>query len=124
MTRAAIIVSGSRDWDDPTVILDRISRYNPGTLVFHGDCRGADMLAKSAAVECGLTPIPVPYFGWLGKEGGPARNRAMVEMLLALEGDGYDIAVEAFPLPQSRGTRQLIAYARERGLPVQVTEGS
>ncbi len=118
---SAIIVAGSRRWTNVAKIRERIWKYPPFTIVLHGDSEGADTIAGQIA---GPNAIAVPFFGWMGARGGPERNKAMLLMLLTWKKRGHDIAVEAFPMPDSKGTRHMIQIAREAGVPVHVTEGA
>ncbi len=113
-----VIVTGSRDWTDEAAIRFRLDRYPRGTIVLHGGQRGADQIADRVARETNLQPVRHPYFSDLGKAGGPARNALLVALGVAYQAHGYDVVVEAFPLPDSRGTWSCVRQAKAAQLPV------
>jgi YspA, cpYpsA-related SLOG family len=127
--RQAVLVSGYRKWTDAAAIEDRLSRYKKGTLLIHGAATGADSLAQSIGKNLGFVNIPVPYFQWLGKAGGPARNEVMLMMLKQCRLYGYKVYVEAFLHPKSKGTRHMIGLVETYNSPgivhikLHVTEG-
>jgi len=115
-----VIVTGSRDWTDEGAILGRLGEYQRGTIVLHGAALGADQLADRIAREMNMQPVRHPYFSDLGKSGGPARNAFLVALGMAYQAHGYDVIVEAFPLPQSRGTWDCVRQAERALLRVNV----
>ncbi len=119
-----VIVTGSRGWTDSEPIIARLKRYPAGTILIHGDARGADTIAANAGRVLCFQVIAHPYFGDIGKAGGPLRNGLMVSLGCCYVEFGYDVFVEAFPLPRSSGTRDLIRQARRALLTVTVTEGA
>jgi hypothetical protein len=132
--KTCILVTGSRNWSNRAAIRARLEKYwlfvamydaaalfmNRETIVIHGDAAGADKLADEVANDLGLTVVPVPYFGWLGESGGPARNRCMLQMGLAYKSRGYELVCEAFPLPGGRGTQHMIGICRGAGVEAHV----
>ncbi len=147
--RTAVLVTGSREWEDYAPIKERLDLYPPGTILIHGDCgeavwtpagfpvhdwrgrqqyRGADKIAGSIGFGK-LNVWPLPYFGDLGKRGGPARNSCLLNILAQLSGSGFVCSVEAFPIGESRGTRGCIKMAEAlatvlaKPLVITVTEG-
>jgi hypothetical protein len=114
----AIIVTGSREWTDRKLIGLRLRAYPIEAIVIHGNAGGADKIAHQIARDDGSVVVPVPYFSWLGKTGGMERNRVMLHILLAYRADGYDVAVEAFPLPSSIGTWGMMGLAADARVPV------
>jgi len=55
--------------------------------------------------------MPADWNRW-GKSAGPRRNTEMLKVLLALVDCGYHGSVEAFPLPNSIGTYDMIRKAQ------------
>jgi hypothetical protein len=113
-----VIVTGSRDWTDKEAIRIRLNKYPRGTIVLHGAASGADQIAERIAREMNMQPVRHPYFSDLGKAGGPARNALLVALGGAYQAHGYEVVVEAFPLPQSRGTWDCVRRADEALLSV------
>ena len=77
------------------------------------------MMAKIVSEVQGKPGISVPYFKWLGKAGGPARNTLMLKILLGLQTQGYDIEVIAFheDLSKSKGTKNMLAQVKKADIP-------
>jgi len=120
----AIIGCGSRDWHDTsgTTVSGRIGRFPIGrTVVIHGDSGNADLWISRYAKGNGYVEVPVPYFDWLGKRGGPERNRVMLHILLAFAKRGRMVCVEAFHKGDSRGTKDMMGQAKAAGVQVFAT---
>jgi hypothetical protein len=117
MSEPVIIVTGSRYLRDMTRIVAALE-YHASTdvLIVHGGASGADRIADAWAIHNGYR-VHCFKADWshLGMAAGPRRNRAML--------DAYpDALVLAFPMGESKGTRQCIAAARDRGMRVIVFE--
>lgn len=108
-----VLVTGSRDWTDRRAIEGGFDLVEP-TLVIHGDAKGADWIADTVAVTRGIDRVKFPAnWNGRGKAAGPIRNRLMFDLL-------QPEVVLAFPLPQSRGTIDMMEYARSQGCAVLV----
>jgi hypothetical protein len=116
--KAAVLVTGSRDFTLKREVEFRMRKYPKGTVFIHGNANGADTLCLIICLEDGYPQAQVPYFHWLGKGGGPARNKFMLDILIGLAFIGYKASVEAFPLPESRGTRNMIDQATKAGIKI------
>lgn len=107
------IIAGGRDFNDYNR-LKTIMNSCPHeiTEIVCGKARGADTLGERWGIE---NNIPIKYFipDWdgLGKRAGFVRNSEM--------GDYADMLV-AFWDGKSKGTEQMISYARKKGIIVQV----
>lgn len=124
-----ILVTGSRHFGDRLAmqhaLMDAIQARpdHTGAVLVHGGCKtGADAIADEIWNEwrrggMQLAPAEVHHAKWstLGNAAGPRRNAAMVAL-------GADICV-AFPIGESRGTRDCIARCEKAGIPVVVHEG-
>jgi hypothetical protein len=83
------------------------------TVIVHGACRGADMIADTVAKALGLETEPHPA-DWerYGRAAGPIRNDRMlgtgVEMVIAFHND----------LQESKGTKNMVMLARNAHVPV------
>lgn len=119
-----ILITGSRDWDNPDAIEDAIldlNNWNPidwdEVVIVHGDCpTGADAMAQKFAEETGIATERHPAdWNKHGRAAGPIRNKQMVDL-------GADIVL-AFPKGKSAGTRGCTKLAQDAGLVVKVFEG-
>lgn len=104
-----ILITGSRAWTDRAAI--RRALANAGGVfgahpqevtIVHGGARGAEFGCR---VE--VHPADWPRHG---KAAGHRRNAEMVAL-------GADVCL-AFPLGESRGTRDCVRRARDAGIPV------
>lgn len=117
-----IIITGSRDWDDPApihAVLDEELAKTPQDqwlIVVHGGARGADTIAGKWAYDQLVRGRRVRYeqfcadWDGYGKRAGMLRNVVMI-------GTGAEVC-HAFPKGQSRGTRHCMAQARRAGISV------
>jgi hypothetical protein len=129
-----VIVTGSRDWEDPTVInvdLSRLSwhahRTSRRLVVIHGaHWSGVDLHARYWVHEPAQQALRVagylreePYpanWGAFRRSAGPRRNQHMVSL-------GADLCL-AYPLGESKGTRGCAAMASKTHIPTLITEGA
>lgn len=112
-----VIIAGSRNFNDYQAMIATIHESGfDVTEVVSGKASGADTLGERYALE---RKIPVKEFPALwdlyGKGAGPIRNGQMAD---------YAEALIAFPIGESRGTRNMIAQAMAKGLKVYVKECS
>lgn len=108
-----VVVTGSRDWKDRRVIVQRLLQLPDGTTIVEGGARGADTIARYAARALGFEVFTVDA-DWSahGKAAGPMRNRRMLNRKPDL--------VLAFWRNKSKGTADCISEAERRGIPVEV----
>ena len=125
-----IIVAGSRDYEDYGQLADILDTLmtklqNRGIdksdiEIISGGCRGADELgeryAKESCIKCSIFP---PDWRKYGRSAGPIRNDTMAKYAVKAD-KGYLVA---FPIGESRGTRNMIKLAEQHGLEVTVIEG-
>lgn len=114
MTR--ILVTGSRDWQNRTLIRTVLAEYTtPEAVLVVGDCpTGADDVARHV---WGLWPgghVEIHCAGWSvhGRAAGPIRNQAMVD-------SAADVCL-AFIRDGSKGATDCVARCRTAGIPVRV----
>jgi hypothetical protein len=113
-----VIVTGSTEWTDEEAIRVRLKLYSRGVpILLHGNASGADRISAKIGRELGFQVLGIQYFADLGALGGHARNRLLVNLGSAFRTSGMDVAVEAFPLPSSRGTWNCIEIATMNFLP-------
>lgn len=107
-----VLVTGSRNFTNTKLMYNALSsiQNNDITLV-HGGCKGADKIAEKIGEELGFQ-IEEHLADWdkHGKSAGPIRN---IEML----NSGIDLVL-AFPIGESRGTRNCIKKAVDKSIPV------
>lgn len=112
-----LLVCGSREWRDKEAIHRVISllhrKVEPITLLIEGECSGADVMSKLAAVKLGI-----PYRGYpadwdrYGKAAGPTRNQQMLD-----EGKPDFIIAFHENIAQSAGTKDMLERARRAKIP-------
>lgn len=113
-----VIVAGSRNFTDYPLLVQKCDailsdkRRNSHIIIVSGTARGADKLGERYAQERGFEIRRFPA-NWSrdGNAAGPIRN--------ALMADNAD-ALIAFWDGQSRGTKNMIDNAREKGLAVRI----
>lgn len=114
-----VIVTGSRNWDDFTVVwiaLTGLLADHPTDLtVVHGGCpTGADHYAAAWAAQyrsVDVEPWPADWHRH-GRAAGPLRNQQMVDA-------GADLVLAFFqPGAANRGTADCVRRAEAAGIPV------
>lgn len=110
-----ILFCGDRNWIDQGKVIDAFIALKP-TLVIEGEASGADTMARVEAERRGIPVLAFPA-DWrtYGRAAGPIRNRQMLD-------EGKPDLVVAFHsnIEQSKGTKNMVAQARKRGVPVQI----
>jgi hypothetical protein len=111
-----ILVTGSRSWDDRSVIYRALAEASEGVshdeiVLVHGGARGADEIAAhfASAYDWGVEghdPLWIVY----GRKAGIIRNMEMADA-------GADICL-AFIKDGSPGATQCAVYAESKGIPV------
>jgi len=120
-----VLVCGSRDWRDYRKVESRLKalaeKHKGKVLVIQGEQRGADLLARQAALKIGLDVIGIPA-NWKGrgKSAGPYRNRLMLDLLQMGDQEKLVLAFHEDLNGKSVGTRDCVTEARKRELPVEV----
>jgi YspA, cpYpsA-related SLOG family len=121
-----ILVTGSRYWTDGAAvrgaiaeamdergILTRSGAITEQVTIVHGSATGADRHAHQWAMSLRGLMVSEPHpANWAsaGTAAGPIRNQEMVDL-------GADVCL-AFPLGESRGTRDCMRRAAKAGIPV------
>ncbi len=109
-----LLACGGRYYEDAElvgIVLDRIHKETPISVLIHGDAAGADRLADAWAKRVGV-PIERYPADWhnLGRPAGPIRNGIMLR-------DGKPDMVIAFP--GDRGPADMVDKARRVGVIVE-----
>lgn len=111
-----VLICGDRNWSDynriSEIVKRLIAKYGKIEII-EGGCRGADVLARKAAIECGVPYKEFPA-NWTkyGKSAGPIRNQQMLD-------EGMPSMVIAFHsnISTSKGTKDMIERARKHQIP-------
>lgn len=107
-----VLVCGGRDYADRAFVFASLDVLKP-TTVINGGAEGADRWAREWASERHVVCVTVEADWSLhGRAAGPIRNRAML-------GFRPDLVL-AFP--GGRGTANMVAEARKRGVPVRFVD--
>lgn len=111
-----VLICGDRDWKDEDTIENYIKTLPPRSVVIHGNCRGADRIARRLALKHGHSELPIKAkWGKHGRSAGPRRNREMLDK-------GKPDIVIAFHdnIEESKGTKDMIDKTRKRGIPYKI----
>lgn len=115
-----ILVTGSRDWEDPGIIERAIENFPSDTVFLHGEARGADSLLDAVARDLCYVTMKMAYFDWLGRSGGPSRNQAMLNIGLAMQLSGdwqlRYAAFDAHPERRRSGTHDMMRRCFQAGI--------
>jgi len=104
-----IVITGGRFFDDKEMmfyVLDKIHKKTPIEKIAHGDCTGADLLAREWGLDKGLTVVAYPAVWTSGNDAGEKRNDYMFSNF---EPD-YVLA-----FPGGTGTKNSIKFAKRKG---------
>jgi D-arabinose 1-dehydrogenase-like Zn-dependent alcohol dehydrogenase len=111
-----VLCCGDRNWTNWKAIKKALEGLGPNTEIIHGGARGADSMAGYVAKQLGYEVRVYPA-NWTkyGKAAGAIRNRFQFdsenpELVLAFHDD----------IENSKGTKDMVAYARSKGCPVNV----
>lgn len=113
-----ILVCGSRGWDRPDLVGERLARLPAATVVVHGACpEGADLHCALHCVALGIEQRPYPA-DWkrYGRSAGHKRNAQMLD-----ENPDVELVL-AFWDGASRGTKGMLDLAWERGVTREVVK--
>lgn len=116
MTEHRVLICGDRNWSRPEPIRTVLRTFPEGTVVIHGDAKGADKMAAAIARGMGfkVEAFPADWRGH-GRGAGPIRNKLMLT-------EGKPTVVHAFKQHfdfsfASGGTENMVKIAREAGIP-------
>ena len=115
-----VLCTGARDWDDIATVRRALETLPPESHLVEGGAKGADALCALVARELGFTVHEVRAdWNRYGRAAGPLRNRKMLDEFPLID------IVFAFhrDLTQSRGTKDMVRQAGQRGIPVKIFTG-
>jgi nucleoside-diphosphate-sugar epimerase len=113
-----ILVCGDRNWNNAEAMARELMYLSTrgDITIIHGDCRGADKMAREVAAIMGFTVIAVPA-EWekYGRRAGHVRNKKMFD-------ENRPDLVLAFHehINESKGTKHMIEYAKKKGCPTRL----
>ena len=122
MTR--VIIAGSRQFNDYKLMLNTLDEFGVHLIntidpveIISGHAPGADTLGEKFAKAYGY-PLKIFPAEWnkYGKAAGPIRNEKMAKYA---SGADRGILI-AFPVGESRGTRNMIKLAEQYGLEIHI----
>lgn len=114
-----VLISGDREWTDVETIVAALEMLPPGSVIVHGNCRGADIIARECAIAMGIEHRSYPAKWHLyGNSAGAIRNREMVrEEHLSEEPIELVLAFHDSLTEKSKGTRDMVTVAEAVGIP-------
>jgi len=112
--KSLVLVTGDRNYTDHEYLRQFLLTFHLNFDILklvHGDAKGADTMAdqwaKSAAIPVQAYPAQWDRYG---RAAGPIRNRAMWDAEMP------DVVIAFHKnLSESRGTKDMMTYATERG---------
>lgn len=111
-----IVVTGGRLFDDKEMmykVLGKIHNKTPIESLAHGDCTGADELAREWALDAGITAVGYPAAWNIGTNAGEKRNEYMLKNFQP----DYVLA-----FPGGSGTADAVKFAKQKGYKVLFAE--
>lgn len=106
-----VLVTGPRAFTDRMALWNALEALKPDVII-HGEADGADTFAGHWAHNHRVAEFSKPFGKLLGKGGGPLRNAYLIEQYIP------DLVVACRTTGPDRGTRDCMARAIERGIPV------
>lgn len=115
-----ILICGDRNYSDVVLIEKFISSLPKDTIIIEGEAKGADSLARDAAIKLGLDVEKYPA-NWKeqGKSAGPIRNSKMLK-----EGKPDYVIGYHNDIKSSKGTKNMLAQTIKVGVPTYLNLGS
>ena len=106
-----VLVTGGRDYADEARVIEVLSDLPPGSVIVHGDARGADRLCRDVGFALGFTHRPYPA-DWdaYGRAAGMIRNQQMLD-------ENPDIEL-VIAFPGGVGTGDMVRRAEKQRLPI------
>jgi hypothetical protein len=114
-----ILVTGSRDWSDITSIIETLKNYDKGTILIHGNCRGADIICATVGETLGFEIRSYPAdWDTHGKSAGIIRNQLMIDNENKID-EPIDLCI-AFhnEIENSKGTKDCVSRVLKANIAV------
>jgi hypothetical protein len=111
-----VLICGDREWSYPEDIENFVRTLPKNTTIVEGECRGADLMAKSFALKYHLKVEEFPA-DWetYGKVAGVLRNTDML-----IIGKPDFIVAYHDNLATSKGTLNMISQAFKKNIPIKI----
>ncbi len=114
-----VLVCGSRHWTDRATVKEWLAKLPRRSVIIHGGCRGADVIAGEVAVELGFGVAVFPADWKLhGKAAGPIRNEQMIVDAVPQRVFAFTEALMRNQRPT--GTSDCVMRALSHGIPVTI----
>lgn len=112
-----VLVTGGQNWDDYERILRELQKFPAGTIIVHGACKGADIIAGELAKELSFVVREYPA-DWTTyrRAAGPIRNRHMLNVEHT-DDEPIDLVLAFHDnIGSSRGTKDMLNVATQAGI--------
>lgn len=120
-----VLVTGSRSWTMHGPVRKRLAACPPGTIVVHGDARGADSVADILARELGFEVRSYPAeWDKYAKAAGQIRNAMMLKAEHPDKDGAYIdkcFAFTAIELEKSKGTHGMVKLVQKADPLIELT---
>lgn len=117
-----LLICGDRNWNRKDIIILAVAnvqtiQWANGDMIhwiIEGEAKGADIMGRVVAQELGISCLSFPaQWDLFGRSAGFIRNKVML-----LEGKPDLVLAFHDNIPSSKGTKHMMAIAREAGVPV------
>ena len=113
-----VLICGDHNWTDHAAVEREIITHGLDPIrdvIMHGGAKGADTISGEVATKHGFKVEAIKAnWGLYGKAAGPIRNKWMLDrnpdLVLAFHTN----------IEQSKGTKNMVKIAREKGVEVEV----
>lgn len=108
-----VLICGSRDFNDYKLINSFVQSLPDETVLIEGEARGADSIARDAAIKRGLRVEKFPA-DWqkYGKKAGILRNYDMLQ-----EGKPNIVVAYSTDIKNSKGTKNMLEQSIKVDIP-------
>jgi hypothetical protein len=108
-----VLICGDRNWKDKNMINSFIFSLPKGTIIIEGAAKGADIMAKEAAIAHGLKYEEyIADWDKYQRAAGPIRNQQQL-----VEGKPDFVIAYHNDIKNSKGTRHMISISLKNKVP-------
>jgi hypothetical protein len=114
-----LLICGDRRWYDKVAIKRVVEKFQPNVII-EGEAPSADSLAREVGEEMNIAVEKYPA-NWekFGRAAGPIRNSQMLK-----EGKPDVVVGFHYNINESKGTKNMLAQAKQKGKPAFLYSGS